>query len=177
MRVVWRLLLAWCLLSPARAQSLGEKAPDFEVRDLNGRPVRLSSLAQASPSGVVCLTFWCSFCASCRGMEQQLEAFSRHYGHNATIVALDSAQGESPQGVRSFQQAHHQTFPILLDVSGTVADQYGVTLTTTTLIVDAQGRLRFFGRFRDDQHEYAQEALTALLAGKPIPRPTTPKGG
>lgn len=56
---------------------LGESAPNFHLRDLNGQPVALSDLR----GKVVLLNFWATWCGPCRvempAMEQLYRTFSR----------------------------------------------------------------------------------------------------
>ena len=49
--------------------TVGEKVPDFAVRALDGKAVKLSQLQKdegRTKQGVVVLSFWCSTCSSCR---------------------------------------------------------------------------------------------------------------
>ena len=55
----------------ATAFKVGDKVPDFAVRTLDGKSVKLSDLQsdkKRTKNGVVVLSFWCSTCVSCRGV-------------------------------------------------------------------------------------------------------------
>ncbi len=43
---------------------VGAKVPDIVLTELDGRSVKLSDLGRRTPSGIVSLTFWCTFCHS-----------------------------------------------------------------------------------------------------------------
>src|SRR5688572_21694921 len=64
-------------VKPGLTIEIGQKAPDFTVVDLDGNSWRLSELhrkASLEQPGIVVLTFWCSFCGSCRHVERDLDA-------------------------------------------------------------------------------------------------------
>jgi hypothetical protein len=64
-------------------------------------------------------------------------------------------------------------FPILLDRGGKLADSLGAQYATYSVVVDAQGRVRYRGgidsdnmHLRDDATRYLGDALDDLLAGR-----------
>ncbi len=156
--------------SPRKPKQLtiGAKVPDFSITDLKGRARKLSELRKESKSGIVSLTFWCSFCHSCRDMETRLDEVSREWKGKAWVAAIDSSAGETTEKVDSFAKSKGLTVPILMDATGKVADLFGVKVTTTTVVIDRAGILRYRGQFADGKKAHAEEALTALLAGKPV---------
>ena len=58
-----------------------------------------------------------------------------------------------------------------------LADLFGVRRTTTTVVIDGNGVLRYCGQFRQKDGGSAEEALTAVLAGKEVAVKTTPHNG
>ena len=73
---------------PANPISIGDKVPNFEVT-IDDKKWTLSQLrknTKLSKDGTIVLTFWCSFCHSCRDIDrdlnetsQALQGESRHY--------------------------------------------------------------------------------------------------
>jgi peroxiredoxin len=177
------LLLALLVLqAPTVAQErpavrVGDKVPDFALKDLGGKSRTLTELRKSAKSGVVALTFWCSFCHSCRHMEGNLDALARNTRAEAVVMALDASAGETPERVKSFAKEKGLTLPIVMDPEGKLADLFGVGVTTTTVIIDRDGILRYRGQFGHGQQGYAAEALKAVLAGKPVAQPETPLQG
>jgi hypothetical protein len=45
---------------------------------------------------------------------------------------------------------------------------FGVRTTTTTVVIDSKRVLRYRGRFSDDEHAYAENAIVAVLAGSDV---------
>lgn len=136
--------------------------------DLNGKRWKLSDLQKQTKSGVVSLTFWCSFCHSCRGVEGRLDQFAGAQKDRATVLAVDASAGETVGGVKRFAARRGLGLPIYLDTPGKTSDLFGVLVTTTTVVIDAQGILRYREQVADDQHRYAEEPLQSVLAGEPV---------
>lgn len=164
------LLAATSSLAQTKPKPLavGDRVPDFVVQDLTGKSRKLSELQKASPSGLVSLTFWCSFCHSCRHMESRLDRLAKSLGGKATVVALDASAGETAEAVSAFAKEKGLTVPILLDPKGEAADLFGVKVTTSTMIIDGKGILRYRGQFGHGQQAPAEDALKAVLAGKEV---------
>jgi thiol-disulfide isomerase/thioredoxin len=162
-----------------KAIAVGDKVPDFEVT-LDGRTWTLSELRKnkdITPDGTLVLTFWCSFCHSCRHVEGDLDKLAQQYQGQAGVIALDASSGETRQKVAEFAKKKGLTLPIALNASGSAADIFGINATTTTAVIDSTGTLRYLGQFRDRDHTFAHDALKAVLAGKEIAIKTTrPKG-
>jgi RNA polymerase sigma factor (sigma-70 family) len=166
--------------TPKGGLRVNQVVPDFQVSDLDGNAVRLADLRQSSPRGeasVVVLSFWCSFCGSCRAVEGPLDALRKRYEGRARILALDASAGETAEKVRAFAARKGLGLRVLLDPSGQTADLFGVRVTTTTAVIDSAGRLRYLGRFADQEHVYAENALRAVLDGRDVAVKSTPPQG
>lgn len=167
--------------STLAAVAVGAKVPDFPLRDLDGRAVKFSELqkdAKRTPKGVVVLCFWCSTCGSCRRVEKDLDKLAKEYEGKALVLALDANAGETPEGIRAAATKAGIQLPILLSPNGQAADLFGTEVTTTTVVIDGDGVLRYCGRFSaGGGHAYAEDALKAVLAGEEITVKTTPHDG
>ena len=93
------------------------------------------------------------------------------------MIALDASSGETRETVDAFAKKNGLAMPIALNASGSAADIFGVNSTTTTVVIDSAGTLRYLGRFRDRRNAYAHEALKSVLAGTEVAiRSTAPEG-
>ncbi len=162
------------------SMKVGDKVPDFTLRDQTGRALKFSELlkdVQRTPKGIIVLSFWCSTCSSCRRVEHHLDKLAKDYQGQALVLALDANAGETPENVSAFAAKQGLTLPIFLNLDARAADILGTTVTTTTAVIDGSGVLRYFGRFSDGQHAYAEDALKAVLAGKEVAVKTTEHSG
>jgi len=163
--------------SRSPALPVGQEVPDFSVTDLSGKTLTLSDLQKKSKSGVVTLTYWCSFCHSCRHLEKRLDEFARQQADKATVVLVDASAGETAAGVSAFARKTGLTLPILLDAGGKSVDLFGVRATTTTLVIDANRVLRYRGQFGHGNAEPGPAALKAVLAGETVAQKETTQRG
>ncbi len=140
---------------------VGDKVPDFEVTDLTGKTVKLSHLQKRTESGVVSLTFWCTFCHSCRMMDARFQKAAAEFKDKAAVVAIDASATDTAKRVEDFTKDKKFAVPVFRDAEGKAADLFGVRLTTTTVVIDKAGVLRYWGQFGTD-------ALREVLDGKDV---------
>ncbi len=158
-----------CLLvGVALASSpVGQAVPNFTLYNPNTGEGR--TLRQLAPGKPLVMVVWCSTCASCRGVEADIDKLARDYAGKAVVVAVDGNRPEPSESIQRALKAKNLTFPVWLDRDARLIDHYGIDSTTSTLVVDAQGRLRYFGRFGDG---LGRKAVDQMLAGEEV-SPTT----
>jgi len=148
---------------PAAKRSLvkpGDAAPNFQLRDLEGRMMALSDLR----GKVVLINFWATWCGPCRVEMPAMEQLYRDYSRNDFEILAVSTD---PQGVavtRPFQQENRLTFPILHDAEYRIGLVYGARSLPMTFMVDRQGVVRhqIFGA-RDWAAPEAHQLIEMLL--------------
>ncbi len=136
------LALSCCFLSgcgkPGNVPEIGHTAPDFALRDLSGKRVRLADLR----GSVVLVNFWATWCPPCREEAPSLARLnSRMTGRNVRLLAVSVDEGGAVAVERFFVQVGIR-FPALLDTSGNVARIYGISGIPSTFILDRQGVVR-----------------------------------
>lgn len=159
---------------------VGDKVPDFTIKTLDGKSIKLSELQKdqkQTKNGVVVLSFWCSSCHSCRHVEAQLAKLGKDYAGQAVVMALDANADDTAEGVAAFVKKKRLDLPVVLDQSGNSADVFGIKVTTTTVVIDGTGVLRYCGQFKAKSGASVEEALKAVLAGNEVAVATTPHNG
>ena len=117
---------------------LGEPAPNFQLRDMNGQLVALSDLR----GKVVLLNFWATWCGPCRVEMPAMEQLYRTFSRNDFEILAVSTDAQGVAVTRPFQQENHLTFPILHDADYRVGLAYGARTLPMTFMVDRQGVVR-----------------------------------
>jgi peroxiredoxin len=154
---------------------LGDVAPDFELPDQDGKPVKLSS----SRGSVVVLAFVTSFCPFSKAEQPNLAQLATDYaGKKVKVIAVDIAEPASDY--RAYLARVPMGLPVLRDGDGAVAlrftppgaqpqfEERTKALVTGNLVLDAEGRIRFFTLLDtvhfDAKLEHVRRAVDRLLA-------------
>ena len=123
----------------AAVPPLGTPAPDFTLKSLDGRTVRLSDLR----GKVVFLNLWATWCPPCREeMPSMVRFYEQFRPQGVEIVAV--SEDRDPQAVRKFIKAQRVTFSVALDDEKRVYRLYGATGVPETHLIDRKGVLRAF---------------------------------
>ena len=110
-------------------------------------------------------------------MEAHLDKLAKDYAGQAAVIALDANADDTAQSVAEFLKKNGLTLPVVLDASGHSADVFGIKVTTTTVVIDGNGILRYCGQFKANGGASAEEALKTVLAGKDVRVTTTTHNG
>ncbi|WP_282059946.1 TlpA disulfide reductase family protein [Bacillus pumilus] len=132
-------LLVWNLLEPkepAIGLEKGDKAPDFELKTLDGQMASLSDYQGKK----VLVNFWATWCKPCRTEMPDLDAIRSEYDRVEVLAVNLTTTEKSVDHVAAFADELKLSFPILLDQKGIQA-RYQVLSYPTTYILDEKGRI------------------------------------
>jgi len=116
---------------------VGVMAPDFQLQELTGSPLKLSDF-KGKP---VVLNFWATWCAACKVEMPALESlYLQHKSEGLTVLGINFKE-DSPT-IQSFISKGNFSWPILLDQAGDIASNYRIIGYPTTLYLDRQGVIR-----------------------------------
>lgn len=142
-----------------RAPKIGEPAPDFALRDAEGRRWQLAQLRQRR----VLLLFFCG-CAPCWKMATALAQEAPSWQRVITLVVshLD------PAHVEAFRHNTGLRAHYLADPFGDVGAAYGSESCPRCWVIDEQGRVRYANRSSlDAGPEVVRAVRTHLCDGGP----------
>lgn len=163
------VFLLWAFLLPASpggatAQEVslapGTPAPDAELRDLDGNPVRLLDYVEEGKPAL--LEFWASWCENCEALQPQLEGIRQRWGDELTMVAIAVAVSQSQRRVKRHVEEHDPGYPYLWDHRGNAVRAYNAATTSIVVILDREGRVAYTGVGGDQE---LVPVLEGLLEG------------
>jgi peroxiredoxin len=135
----------------AYAASVSGPAPNFTLKGMDGKNVKLSELR----GNVVLLNFWASWCGPCREEMPLLNKIHQKYEPlGFTILGVNVE--EDSDAAKKFIAQRPVDFPILLDNTNKVSKLYDVIAMPTTVVIDRDGNMRFLhqGYKSGDEAEY-----------------------
>jgi peroxiredoxin len=126
----------------------GTRIMDFELEDLGGKRVKLSTLT----GKVVFVNFWATWCPPCRAEMPSMERLHAQLKDKGLVVlAVDLQEGK--REVEGFVRENKLSFTVLYDRNGSAGSSYGVRSIPTTYIIDRDGTIlagRIGGQEWDD---------------------------
>jgi len=120
------------------ALATGTKAPEFELKTLDGKPFSLTdNLAQ----GPVVLIFFKVSCPTCQYALPFYERLHKAYGKNG--VSMIAVSQNDARDTAAFNKEFGVTFPVLLDDMGSypASNAYGLTNVPTIFWVAQDGEI------------------------------------
>lgn len=118
---------------------------DLELKDQFGKVHTLSDYK----GKVIFLNFWATWCGPCRNEMPDIQKLYEEYsaqGGDAEVVILGIAGPEIGQegssgDIAGFMEENGYTYPVLMDESGEMFDQYGISAFPTTFMIDRDGNV------------------------------------
>jgi peroxiredoxin len=154
------------------ALTVGTKAPDFELRAMDGR--RFVLREELAPGPVV-LAFFKVSCPTCQYAFPLYERLERAYGH--TGVRLIGVSQNDPKQTAAFTKEFGVTFPVLLDETDKypVSNAYGLTNVPTLFWIAQDGQIEVssVGWVKADFEEVGRK----MAAARNIPPASVFKAG
>ncbi|UCE88334.1 MAG: TlpA family protein disulfide reductase [Pseudomonadota bacterium] len=151
------ILLAVVIVLPAigapqareTGHRVGQSAPDFALKDLEGR---IHSLAQLRKDGPVLLIFWATECVYCHAMLSDFKAAHAEYAGRGLTLAGINIGGEHNVEVKAYVTDNAVPWLILSDrvANLDVAEAYRVLGTPTVVLVASDGEVLFYGHRMPD---------------------------
>ena len=172
-----------------QALEIGDQAPDFKLKSVDGNYYSLESIKDAdgnAPKGYI-VTFTCNTCPYAIAYEDRIiEMHEKFAARGYPVVAIqpnDPAVQPGDSFAKMEQRAEEKGFPFvyLLDEGQKVYPQYGASRTPEIFLLDSDLTLRYHGAIDDNfqdaeavQTNYVSDAIAALEKGQ-NPDPATTK--
>ena len=134
-----RIIFVAILIASASASVLGQKvkAPQFELRDVNGRLVRLSNYQ----GKVILINFWATWCPPCRAEMPDLVKLQREYAKRGLQIIGITYPPERKDRVRRFARSLKVNYPIILGTRRIKARFSSDETLPLTIVIDRDGHV------------------------------------
>ena len=135
---------------------IGESAPEFQLRTVDGNVYRSTELR----GKWVVVSFMTSWCPFCNAAAPHLEKLNQEYSQRGVKTFIVDVS-EKPDVVSGWIAKHRLTCPVLLDEGGTVTSSYAPppdfvpdlkreeVMIASFMIIDPQGTIRFLALNED----------------------------
>jgi peroxiredoxin len=142
------LLSTGLVVAPVQAAAPMTPAPDFTLRTLEGKNLRLKE----QRGQVVLVNFWATWCAPCRQEMPKLNALYDKY-KGSGFVLLGVNVDDDARNAATVAGKLGVTFPVLFDTDKNVSKLYDLNSMPSTVLIDRDGRVRFLHRGYQDGYE------------------------
>jgi peroxiredoxin len=151
----------------------GVRAPDFELKSLDGKQVKLSDFRGKA----VLLNFWATWCSPCKvEMPWFVDLQKKYFNDGLVILGIAMDDTDTPK-IAQFASEMGVNYPVLLGTDK-VSEEYGnVEFLPTSFYIDREGRIVGKGTGlldRSEVEQNVQKALTSRVVG--VNHPQTSAG-
>ncbi|HEX3915346.1 MAG TPA: TlpA disulfide reductase family protein [Steroidobacteraceae bacterium] len=138
---------------------VGKPAPDFVLRGLDGRNLRLSEFR----GQVVLVNFWSRSDGDSRQQMPALDRINTTY-QRAGLVVLGVSVDEDLRRSKEFAAASGVSYPILFDTGTDIGKDYSLQKMPMTILVDRSGVVRYsaVGFKRGEERVYLDQIRELL---------------
>lgn len=144
-----------------RSDKERKAAPDFTLKDANGKTVTLSEYK----GKVVLLNFWATWCGPCKIEIPWFMDFEQQYKDRGFAVLGVSMDEDGWEAVKPYVEEKRINYRVALG-NDSVGDLYGgIESLPTTFVIDREGRVAAAHRGLIPKNDYQNEILQ-LLEGK-----------
>lgn len=166
------------------ALKIGDSAPGFKLKNIDGSMVSLDDYADAKGFIVI---FTCNHCPYAVAYEDRMIELHNKYslrGYPVIAINPNDPDVQPQDSYEAMQQRARDkgfTFPYLFDDGQKIYPQYGATKTPHVFLLDKTRKVRYIGAIDDNfsdasavKQHFVEDAIAAIEAGR-NPDPATTK--
>jgi len=142
-------------------RSNGKEAPDFVLKDLDGKQVRLSDFRGKA----VLLNFWATWCGPCKVEMPWFVDFQREYGPQGLQIVGVALDDSGRDEIQKFAKDMGVNYTVLQGQDD-VGDAYGAVGLPTTFYIDRNGKIVDSASGLVSRSEIEDNIKKALAEGK-----------
>ncbi len=185
------ILLIACVallaFSPAKnGYEVGDTAADFKLKNVDGKMVSLADYTSAK--GFI-IAFDCNTCPVSKAYNDRILALNKKYAPQGyPLIAINPnspeiSSGDSFDEMVKYAKKKGYDFPYLYDESQATVKAFGATNTPHIFVLTRSGselKVAYIGAIDDNSRDaakaksrYVEQAVDALIEGKPVATPKT----
>jgi peroxiredoxin len=165
---------------------VGSRVEAFTLEDAaSGKPLGLDDLEDRKAVVIVFTGTDCPI--GNKYLSTLVDLAGRYEGRGVAVLGINANESETADAIAAHAREYGVTFPVLRDAGGEVAARLRAERTCEAILLDADRAIRYRGAI-DDQftyraakdapdHRYLEDAIEALLDGRPVDPEATPVVG
>jgi len=115
----------------------GDKAPDFSLKSVDGKTVKLSDYK----GKVVIIDFWATWCGPCRRGIPDLVSIQKEFKDDLVIIGISLDAEKTIKDVPGFVKSYSINYPIVYGDEKVVMAYGGIQSIPTAFVVDKKGNV------------------------------------
>ncbi len=175
----WQLMnIAACCLNPASTPPIvrvGNRVDDFTLPNTSGSQI---SIKPDNKSKFTVVEFLSNRCPCSLGYDSRMKQLASDYSAKGVrFIGINSSVDETAADEQLHIGKAGIPFPVLMDSSAVVADNFKASITPEIFVIDNRNIIRYHGRIDDSRdparvtRQDLKEALDALLSNSRLTSP------
>ncbi len=152
------------IVEELKDEMINEPAPDFTLKDLDGKEVKLSDLK----GKVVIVDFWATWCNPCLnsfpGMKKLVEQYKNDKEVEFLFVNTWERVDNKVANAKNFVKQNNYPFHVLIDSENKVVASFKVSGIPTKFIIGKNGNIRFKSVGFDGSTEKLVKEVSAMIS-------------
>ncbi|MGH2574737.1 MAG: TlpA disulfide reductase family protein [Ignavibacteria bacterium] len=139
---------------------------DFDLQDIYGNSVKLSSLLEKGP---VMISFWALWCVPCKEeMKVFNEIYKKYEDSGLVYVAINQDSPKSVSKVKSYIESKNYDFIVLLDTDLHVFETYGGQNLPFSVLLNKKGDISktYTGYISGDESKWEEDIQKVIKETK-----------
>lgn len=185
-RLLFSLLTILIMMAGAPVKNgyeVGDIATDFKLKNIDGKMVSLADWKEAKGFIVI---FDCNTCPYSKAYNERIIGLNAKYaslGYPLVAINPNNTPGDTFEDNVSYAKKKGYSFPYLIDETQQVSRTFGATNTPHVYVLSRSGKdlkVEYIGTIDDSPRDassankkYVEDAVDALVAGKPVPASKT----
>jgi thiol-disulfide isomerase/thioredoxin len=122
--------------APEMNFTAGDAAPDFKLKDADGKEVTMASFKDK----VVLLDFWATWCGPCKAAMPVMQKLHDEFKDKGVVVLGVNMGERSPTAGKEYIASKKFTYPCVFEADE-LANAYGITAIPTLVVVGKDGKI------------------------------------